>query len=207
MCFFSLVAYAFKMCSDKMCYLRTTLYFEQLIMARIKIHILSGCAKQRDTETCYPASDLYKSDFFGLSKRYMQSLGNDNWLILSDYHGLIWQGAMLAPYCIDLMQWKEKKRVFDVNLRSSNIEKLLISLGVLDLGMINNAHKKGKSSLSNITFILIGDTPSLRYANELLNRAGAKTRMPMINLSSIKQSLWLFNTAKTEHALKVLSGK
>lgn len=175
-------------------------------MARIKIHILAGGELQNDTETCYSASELYKSNFFNLSKRYMRSLNNDNWLIFSDYHGLIWQGAMIAPYSSDSMSRQEKKCRLEINLRSANIEKLLISVGVLNPEIINDALKSGKSPLSNVTFILIGDTPSLRQVNELLKNAGAKTRMPMMNLSVIKQSLWILNTAKTESALDILNG-
>ncbi len=176
------------------------------VVARIKIYILAGCELQNDTEKCYSASELYNSNFFNLSKRYMKVLNNDNWLILSDYHGLIWQGAMIAPYSSNSMNRKERISRLENNLRKENIEKLLISVGVLSHDIINEELRKGKSSMSNVTFILIGDTPSLRQASELLSNVGAKIRMPMRNLNAIKQSLWLLNTAKTEAELNIING-
>ena len=150
--FFTFVTYDFKICNDKILHL-LSMYAELFIM-RIKIHILGGCEQQNDIERCYSASNLYNSQFFSLSKRYMELLGNDNWLILSEYHGLIWQGAMLVPYSSRAMSTQEKTRRLDVNLNESNIEKLLLSMGVLNAEIINNALMQGKSALSSVTFIL-----------------------------------------------------
>ncbi|MCD9546084.1 hypothetical protein GLP24_14645 [Photobacterium carnosum] len=104
------------------------------------------------------------------------------------------------------MNRKERISRLENNLRKENIEKLLISVGVLSHDIINEELRKGKSSMSNVTFILIGDTPSLRQASELLSNVGAKIRMPMRNLNAIKQSLWLLNTAKTEAELNIING-
>lgn len=173
-----------------------------LKMAKIKIYVLAGCEQQNTENISYKACDLYQSHFYGLSKKYMKTLDNSDWLIMSDFHGLVWQGMMLAPYSTSAMTWAERKSRITTNLAQANIEKLMVSMGVLTWPKVEQALEHGKSTLSSITFVLLGDTPSLRLTEELLKKAGAKVRMPMKNLSAVQQSLWILNTAKTEVALE-----
>lgn len=146
----------------------------------IQIYVVAACHEQVDVNTS-EAKDLYRSEVFKACKAYVEEQQKE-WLILSDFHGLVWPTTKLSPYDPRLFSDEERISRIERALEPDVIAYTLIStLGLQPDGRKPLAQWK-QDTLRNTEFILLGKSESLSLAMTELSLAGIHVFCPFLGL-------------------------
>ena len=130
---------------------------------------LIACASQKQA-VAVPARDLYQSDLFKKSVRWMQRQNFDTWFILSAKHGIVKPDQILEPYNLTLNTLK-------ADVRRQWAETVLAEL------------MKALPESASITFL--AGSKYREYLTQPLHERGYEVHIPMQGLSIGKQLQWL----------------
>ena len=149
-----------------------------------QVYLVAASHEQNRDVMAVEASELYTSDVYEASKAYVEELQKP-WLILSEFHGLVWPTAKISPYDSSLFSDEERITRVERALEAEVIANTLIStLGIQPDGGKPLTEWK-KEILQTTEFVLVGDSQSLSLAMTELSLAGVNVFCPF---AGMKQS-------------------
>lgn len=138
---------------------------------------LVAASHEQVNEKASEARELYKSEVFTACKAYVEEQQKE-WLILSEFHGLVWPTTKLSPYDTRLFSDEERISRIERALEPEVIANTLIStLGLQPDGQKPLAQWR-RDILRNTEFILLGESESLSLAMTELSLAGVHVFCP-----------------------------
>ena len=135
------------------------------------VYIIPATCLQNRNDTVYKAKDLYCSEMFVARKEYLNSQQVD-WLILSEFHGLIWPDAVLTQYQPKQLSEEEVTLRIDRALSKEIIANTLFSVLELTQPKGVSLSEWRENILNDTQLVLVGDTEFIDLITPKLSLAG-----------------------------------